>query len=120
MLYIVERKLDIIWFVACTRGPSQLVNGWSASWMSRWYRTSVSRRCGSFWRVQSTKILYLVWGSCMALWMDCVCCWISCSFSLMKLMAKSGEPTGVPSSRKPVSSSTGVGFCGLSLFDLVE
>ena len=22
----------------------------------------------------STKILYLVWGSCMALWMVCVCC----------------------------------------------
>ena len=43
----------------------------------------------------------------MALWMDCVCCWISCSFSLMKLMAKSGEPTGVPSSQK-----LGLGFVG--------
>ena len=67
VLYNVERKLEIIWFVAWTRGPFQWVKDCSAFWVSRWYNTSVSRRCGSFWRVPSTKIFILVWGSCMAL-----------------------------------------------------
>ena len=120
VLYSLERKLVIIRFVARTRGPSQWIKGWSASLMSRWYNTSVSKRCGSFWRVQSTKILYLVWGSCMALWIVSVCCCISSSFSLMKLMANSGEPTGVPRSRNPESNSTGIGFCGSSMFALLE
>ena len=61
-----DRNFVMIWFVVVVSGPSQSVQSGGGLLWSKWCRTSLPRRWGSFWMRHCEKSRSLVCGSVIA------------------------------------------------------